>query len=201
MMCEDWLYVRHVYKFRHLKHANWQLVLKSSSKQTFCRQRSKSNKSIAKCDECASLEICPENKNPTNFPGLTNVDHSDKCPNQVTSHSQHLWSLIQDKFKAEFKFEDILNFWMRPEYYLMSARVSELGSLSSGAKMATKIFVNRVFTIFCVKCVVFARNRKFAKLTQWNMQYISCNSALLAQETLFLTQKGTFFAQRSPKSA
>ena len=27
------------------------------------------------------------------------------------------------------------------------------------------------------------------------MQYIPCNSALLAQETLFLTQKGTFFAQ------
>ena len=36
-------------------------------------------------------------------------------------------------------------------------RVAELGSLSSGAKMAMKIFVN---------CVVFARNRKFAKLTQ-----------------------------------
>ena len=27
------------------------------------------------------------------------------------------------------------------------------------------------------------------------MQYIPCNSALLAQETPFLTQKGTFFAQ------
>ena len=51
------------------------------------------------------------------------------------------------------------------------------------------------------KCVVLARNRKFANLTQCNMQYIPCNSALLAQETLFLTQKGTFFAQRSPKSA
>ena len=54
---------------------------------------------------------------------------------------------------------------------------------------------------FCDKCVVFARNRKFAKLAQWNMQYIPCNSALLAQETLYLTPKGTFFAQRSPKSA
>ena len=54
---------------------------------------------------------------------------------------------------------------------------------------------------FCVKCFVFARNRKFAKLNQWNMLYIPCNSALLAQETLFLTQKGTFFAQLSPKSA
>ena len=54
---------------------------------------------------------------------------------------------------------------------------------------------------FRVNCVVFARDRKFAQLTRWNMQYIPCNSALLAQETLFLTQKGTFFAQRSPKSA
>ena len=32
------------------------------------------------------------------------------------------------------------------------------------------------------------------------MQYIPCNSALLAQETLFMTQRGTFFAQRSQKS-
>ena len=52
---------------------------------------------------------------------------------------------------------------------------------------------------FCDKCVVFARNRKFAKLTQWNMQYIPWNTALLAQETLFLTQKGTSFAQISQK--
>ena len=111
MLCE----VRHVYKFRHFKHANWQLVLKSSSKQTSCRQRSKSNKSTAKCDECASLEICPKNKNPRNFPGMTNVDHSDKCPNQVTSHSQHLCAFVQDKFSIEFKF------WMCSKYYLMSA--------------------------------------------------------------------------------
>ena len=48
------------------------------------------------------------------------------------------------------------------------------------------------------KCVAFARNHKFANLTQKNMQFILCNSTLLAQETLFLTQKGTFFAQRSP---
>ena len=49
--------------------------------------------------------------------------------------------------------------------------------------MAMKIFVN---------CVVFARNRKFAKLTQQNMQYIPCNSALLAQEALFLPRKALF---------
>ena len=35
------------------------------------------------------------------------------------------------------------------------------------------------------KCVVLARNLKFSNLTQQNMQYIPCNSALCAQETLF----------------
>ena len=31
-----------------------------------------------------------------------------------------------------------------------------------------------------------------ANLTQYNMQYIPCNSARLAQKTLFLTKKSTF---------
>ena len=42
---------------------------------------------------------------------------------------------------------------------------------------------------------------RFSNLTQYNMQYIPCNSALLAQGprcTVF-TQKGTFYAQRSQK--
>ena len=43
-------------------------------------------------------------------------------------------------------------------------RVAELGSLSSGAKMAMKIFVKRIYN-FRDKCVVLARNRKFANLT------------------------------------
>ena len=48
----------------------------------------------------------------------------------------------------------------------------------------------------------FARNRKFANLTQYNMQYLPRNSAFPSQETLFLTQKKTlFFAKRFPKSA
>ena len=34
------------------------------------------------------------------------------------------------------------------ELLLLQARVAELGSLSSGAKMAMKILVKRVFTIF-----------------------------------------------------
>ena len=38
----------------------------------------------------------------------------------------------------------------------------------------------------------FSRNCKFENLSQYNLQYIPCNSALLSQETLFLTQKGTF---------
>ena len=37
------------------------------------------------------------------------------------------------------------------------------------------------------KCVVFARNLKFSNLTQYNMQYIPCNSALL-----FLPKKALF---------
>ena len=52
-------------------------------------------------------------------------------------------------------------------------------SHSARAKMATKVFV--------------------PPLIQYNMQCLPCNSALLAPETLFLTQKGTFFAQRSQK--
>ena len=59
--------------------------------------------------------------------------------------------------------------------------------------MAMKIFVK------CVKYVDFARNRKFTKLTQLNMQYIPNNSALLAQEALFLTPKGTFFCPKISK--
>ena len=57
---------------------------------------------------------------------------------------------------------------------------------------------------FRVKCVVFARNRKFAKLTQWYMQYIPCNHVIvhfLPKKHCFWPKKGTVFAQRSPKSA
>ena len=41
---------------------------------------------------------------------------------------------------------------------------------------------------------------KFANSAQYDMQYIPCDSTLLAQETLFLTQKNTFFTQRFPKT-
>ena len=67
-----------------------------------------------------------------------------------------------------------------------------------GSKNGDENFRQTRIYNFRVKCVVFARKRKFANL---NMQYIPCNSELLAQVTLFSTQKDTFFAQRSPKSA
>ena len=66
--------------------------------------------------------------------------------------------------------------------------------------MAIKMLVKRVFTISAIKESFLRLNANFI---QYNMQYIACESALLAQETLFLTleEKNTFFAQRFPKSA
>ena len=65
-----------------------------------------------------------------------------------------------------------------------------------GSKNGNENFCQARIYNFSVKCVVFARNRKFAKLTQWNMQYIPCNSALLALETLFLT---CFESEKKPR--
>ena len=48
----------------------------------------------------------------------------------------------------------------------MTNRVAELGSLSSGAKNGNENFRQAHIYNFRVKCVVFARNREFAKLTQ-----------------------------------
>ena len=58
-----------------------------------------------------------------------------------------------------------------------------------GSKNGNENFRQARIYNFRIKFVVFARNRKFAKLTQRNMQYKPCHSALLAQETRFLTQK------------
>ena len=49
-----------------------------------------------------------------------------------------------------------------------------------GSKNGDEDFRQARIYNFRVECVVFARNRKFAKFTQWNMHYIPCNSALLA---------------------
>ena len=59
-------------------------------------------------------------------------------------------------------------------------------------KNGQKSFVWRIFAIFATKAPFF---RVLANSIQYNTQYISCNSALLAQETLFLTPKALF----SPK--
>ena len=61
-----------------------------------------------------------------------------------------------------------------------------------GGKNGHENFRQARFYNFRDKCVIFARNHKFANLTQKNMQFILCNSTLLAQETLFLFQKKKF---------
>ena len=58
----------------------------------------------------------------------------------------------------------VLRTWVHRE--IVQIRVAELGNLSSGAKMAMEIFVNRVFTIFATNASFFVRNRKFSNLTQ-----------------------------------
>ena len=98
-------------------------------------------------------------------------------------------------------FKNITNWYDTNDWKFSSPQGGRTWQLFVGSKNGNANFRQARIYNFHVKCVGFARNRKFAKLTQWNMQYIPCNSALLTQETLFLTQKGTFFAQRSPKSA
>ena len=49
-----------------------------------------------------------------------------------------------------------------------------------GGKNGHETFRQARIYNFHDKCVVFARNFKFANLIQYNMQYIPCNSALLA---------------------
>ena len=64
---------------------------------------------------------------------------------------------------------------------LRRLRVAEVGSLSARAQMA--------------------RNCKFANLIQYNMQYIPCNSALLAQKNIVVVPKKAPFCPRSPKKS
>ena len=72
----------------------------------------------------------------------------------------------------------------------------KLAALGEGINDHKKFRQARVH-YFDDKCVVFARNCKFAHLTQYNMQYTPYISALFFQETLLMTQK----AQRFQKSA
>ena len=61
-------------------------------------------------------------------------------------------------------------------------------------------FVKRVIAIFVTNASFLRVIANLHISTQYNMQYIPYISALFAQETLFLTQKGTFFAQRFKKN-
>ena len=51
------------------------------------------------------------------------------------------------------------------------------------------------------KCIAFASNCKVANLIQYNMQYMPCNSDLLAQETRFLTPKSCFFSSKKVRKS
>ena len=69
-------------------------------------------------------------------------------------------------------------------------RVAELAAFQRGQKWLQKLSSISRACYFRDKCFVFARNCKFANLTQYNynMQCVPCNTALLAQETLFLSR-------------
>ena len=109
----------------------------------------------------------------------------------ITKSNRSTLSTLHSFMRKDLKKS---NFLSKPNA-LPWYRVAELGSPSSGANNGNENFRQARIYNFRVKCVIFARNRKFAKLTQWNMQYTPCNSALLAQETLFFTQKDIFFAR------
>ena len=74
-------------------------------------------------------------------------------------------------------------------HFFGPSRVAEVGSRM---QKWPQNFHHAHICYFRDKFVVFARNCKFANLIQHNMQYIPCNSALPAQETLFFTRKTLF---------
>ena len=63
---------------------------------------------------------------------------------------------------------------------LVLIRVAEVGNLLASAKMAIQFFVRRVFAIFATN-VLFLRVITY--LIQYTMQYITCHSALIAQDS------------------
>ena len=61
--------------------------------------------------------------------------------------------------------------------------------------MTIETFVKRVIAIFVTNASFLRVIANLHISTQYNMQYIPYISALFAQETLFLTQKGTFLTK------
>jgi len=77
--------------------------------------------------------------------------------------------------------------------------VTEDSSLLANANLATKI-LSGAYLLFLGQIYRFSRNCKFAKFIQYDMQYMTCNSSLLAGDPLFLYPKKHFFAQSLPKN-
>ena len=121
------------------------------------------------------------------------------CPGQLNRWPCHSLSQVT------FYFNDFRTTMTKMRLMTTMTTVTTQGGRTwqpfVGSKNGNENFRQARIYNFRVKRVVFAHNRKFAKSTQWNMLYIPWNSALLALETLFLTPKGIFLAQRSPKSA
>ena len=73
------------------------------------------------------------------------------CQVHNVGHLQHVMIIviviILDVFSQRVIITLEADAWLACNTYCV-CRVAELGSLSSGAKMAMKIFVKRVFTIF-----------------------------------------------------
>ena len=85
-------------------------------------------------------------------------------------------------------FATLLTIWMR---------VAEVGGLLASAKMPIRKIGQARICYYRDKCVVFARNCKFAISIQYDMQYIPCNNALLAKETLLLSLNSTVLPKSS----
>ena len=74
------------------------------------------------------------------------------------------------------------------------SRVAEVGSLSARTKMFKRNRQARIY-YFPDKCFAFARNCKFANLTQYNMQYIPVIVHFLPKEHCFWPKKALFLSK------
>ena len=85
---------------------------------------------------------------------------------RASVYFDHLWlgmiGAARNRILVGLQF--VCNSVYRPLcYFAVCDRVAEVGSLLAGAKMAIKTFVNYFFRD---KCIVCARNYKFANLIQ-----------------------------------
>ena len=83
-------------------------------------------------------------------------------------------------------------------FVVFSHKVPEIGSHSARAKGPTKISSGG-YLLFLQQMHFFACNCNLANLIQFDMQYIPCNNALLAKETLLLSLNSTVLPKSSEK--